>query len=721
MADMAGHLMRMLRLGLVLVAMMLPARALLAQDQASLVAETVRIEGDAVLVAEGAVEIFYQGRKLRASRVTYDRRADRLVIEGPIVLTDGPDTLVLASQADLAADLSEGILQSARVVLNQQLQLAASRMMRVGGRYTQLDNAVASSCQVCANRPVPIWEIRARRIVHDQVDHQIYFDGAQMRFAGVPVFYLPRLRMPDPTLKRATGFLMPSFRTTSGLGTGLKMPYFIRIGDHADLTLTPYLSTKNGRTVELRYRQAFATGNVQLDSALSWDDLIEGRRGYAKMTGDFTLPGAFNLTFLVQEVTDPAYLLDYAISDQDVLDSRLEIARTRRNEHISARVLRFDTLREAEDRDTIPSQVADFTFHRRFGLGPFGGTGGLTFQSHSHARTSASPLDGPDPDTIPDGRDMSRISLRLDWRKSWLMGMGLQGAVAGEVAADAYRVDQDLVFAGQTTRLSGAVAAELRWPWVRAGRGGASQVIEPVVQLVWSPRKNKLIPNEDSTLVEFDEGNLYALDRFPGSDATEGGTRLNAGVTWTRHDPQGWTIGVTAGRVWRDADLGQFGAASGLDGATSDWLGAMQVSTADGLLVTGRLLFDDDFSSSKSEVRLDLDRTKYTLSASYVRVEADLGENRPDPTSELAMDAAYKLTPSWTGRATGRYDFVADRGSAAGLGLVFRNECLMVDLSLSRRFTSSTNVQPSTSFGLSVDLLGFGGKAAAGPAQTCRR
>jgi LPS-assembly protein len=706
---------------LVVLAVASPPATVMAQEQATLVAERVRIEGDAVLVAEGSVEIYYKGRKLKASRVTYDRRADQLRIEGPIVLTDGANTLVLATQADLSADLSEGILQSARVVLNQQLQMAASQMLRVGGRYTQLDNAVASSCQVCANRPVPLWEIRARKIVHDQVERQIFFTGAQLRVAGMPVIYVPRLRMPDPTLTRATGFLMPTLRTTSGLGTGLKLPYFIKIGDSADLTLTPYLSTKNGRTVELRYRQAFATGSIQLDSALSWDDLIAGRRGYANLTGSFLLPGAFNLTFKAQEVTDPAYLLDYGISDADVLDSSVEVNRTRRNEYISARILRFDTLRSAEDRDTIPSRMIDFAFQRRFGLGPFGGMGGLRFQTHSHARTSQSPLDGLDPDTIADGRDLSRISVMADWRKSWMLGLGIEGTLAGEIGADAYRVDQDALFAGQTTRVSGAVAAELRWPWAKTGRGGAMHLIEPVVQLVWSPRDDSNIPNEDSSLVEFDEGNLYSLNRFPGSDAYEEGRRINAGVTWTRFSPNGWTLGVTAGRVWRDADAGQFGPASGLDGITSDWLGAVQLSTTDGLLVTGRVLFDTEFSASKGELRLDMNRPKYTLGSSYLWTVADLSENRPDPTSELTLDAQYKMTPNWTGKLSGRYDFVADRSSVAGVGLEFRNECLLVDLSLSRRFTSSTSVQPATSFGLSFDLLGFGGKAQAGPTQTCRR
>lgn len=67
-----------------------------------------------------------------------------------------------------------------------------------------------------------------------------------------------------------------------------------------------------------------------------------------------------------------------------------------------------------------------------------------------------------------------------------------------------------------------------------------------------------------------------------------------------------------------------------------------------------------------------------------------------------------------------RYDFAADRAASAGLNLAFRNECLKLDLAVSRRFTSSTSVRPTTDFGLSVDLLGFGGKAKRGPAAACR-
>ncbi|MGL5010773.1 MAG: LPS-assembly protein LptD, partial [Paracoccaceae bacterium] len=338
-----------------------------AQDRAALIADSVSIAGDNQLIAEGGVEVFYRGVRLRAARIVYDRSTDRLVITGPIVLEDGGETIVFADQADLRGDLTEGILRSARVVLNQQLQLASSEVQRIGGRYTQLGQTVASSCKICAGDPTPLWEIRASRVVHDQLERQLYFDNAQLRLGGVPIFYLPRLRMPDPTLDRANGFLFPTARATSQLGYGLKLPYFLTLGPRRDVTLTPYFTTKGARTVELRYREAFRTGNITVEGAISFDDVLPGkRRGYLLATGAFTLPRNFLLSFSGQVVSDPAYLLDYGISEEDRLDSRIEVTRTRRNENISARIISFNSIREGDINANLPSLITDLTFHRRF-------------------------------------------------------------------------------------------------------------------------------------------------------------------------------------------------------------------------------------------------------------------------------------------------------------------------------------------------------------------
>ncbi|WP_095589129.1 LPS-assembly protein LptD [Actibacterium ureilyticum] len=676
---------------------------------ATLIADRVAIEGNGRLVAQGNVEVLYQGSKLKADTIIYDQDQNRLTIAGPITLTDGPDTLILADSADLDPELTDGILRSARLVLRQQLQLAAAALHRVDGRYSVLENTVASSCQVCADRPVPLWQIRARRIIHDEEEQQLYFDHARFEVMGVPVMYLPRLRLPDPTLKRATGFLVPELKFSDGLGTGLKVPYFITLGDHADLTLTPYLSTDRTRTLEYRYRQAFRHGEITFDGAFSSDDLVEGElRRYLFAQGTFDLPRDFTLSFQIETVSDDAYLSDYNYSGKDRLTSSLGVERTRRDEYIAADLYGIHSLRDSEDNETIPSTIGDATYQRRFEPGLLGGIASYQLDFQAHNRRS---------DTNVIGRDMSQLSLRTDWRRDWVGRSGLLFAVQGALALDHYVIGDDDTFDSPRTRVTPFAATELRWPLLRAGRGGAVHVLEPVVQLVWSPDSDEDVPNDDSLSQEFDEGNLFSLSRFPGQDVYERGLRANVGLGWTRHDPAGWTLGVTGGRILRQENLNQFQSGDGLEGINSDWLAAVHWQTANNLTLTNRAVFDDGFNFTSNELRMDWQTGKLDLTSSYVWREANPQENRPNDASEWVFNGGYQLRANWRTSANWRYDFARDRTARAGFGVEYQNECVAVNLSLSRRFTSSTNVRPTTDIGLSVALAGFG----ANPDQQIQR
>jgi LPS-assembly protein len=84
-----------------------------------------------------------------------------------------------------------------------------------------------------------------------------------------------------------------------------------------------------------------------------------------------------------------------------------------------------------------------------------------------------------------------------------------------------------------------------------------------------------------------------------------------------------------------------------------------------------------------------------------------------------APEATSCRRQRWNASVTARYDARAKALSKSGVAMVYRNECLQLDVSLSRRFATSSRVDPNTVFGLSVAFLGFGGQAA-GVAEQCR-
>ena len=110
-----------------------------AQDQATLVADRVYLSGDDTLTAEGAVEVFYKGSRLTAEKIVYDQQTDVLTIKGPIRLTEEDGTILMADAAELSRDLQEGILSSARLVLDQQLQRSRTTGKIVPDRRRQYE------------------------------------------------------------------------------------------------------------------------------------------------------------------------------------------------------------------------------------------------------------------------------------------------------------------------------------------------------------------------------------------------------------------------------------------------------------------------------------------------------------------------------------------------------------------------------------------------------
>ncbi|WP_102222735.1 LPS-assembly protein LptD [Acidimangrovimonas sediminis] len=678
---------------------------------ATLVADNVELKGDNSIVATGHVVVFYQGTRMEATKVVYDKANDKIDITGPIRLTQPDGTIVLADQAELATDLKNGILTSARMVLASKLQLAAAQINRVDGRYTQLTKTVASSCQVCAGHRTPLWEIRATKVIHDAEKHQLYFDNATFRLAGVPILYLPRLRLPDASVKRSTGFLLPMVHNSTLLGTGVTLPYFVALGPSKDLTLYPELYTRS-RTLAFRYRQAFRNGYMSWTGAASRDDFhTTGTRAYLFGSGDFNLRNDYKLHFDVQLASDKGYISDHDFSGLDRLQSDLILSRTRRSDFSSARLYAFHSLRGEDDNATLPEYAAGYTRIHRFTMPGIGGQASLSFDTLALTRPSS---------TDVSGRDDARASAEFNWQRSWIFGPGVVFTSLAKATTDFYVIRQDSTYPSTITRTIPEGAVELRWPLVKQEAGGGSQVLEPIVQLILSPDSVTAVPDEDSTMVSFDEGNLWSLNRYAGYDAIEYGPRANVGLRWTRYSPGGWVLGAVAGRVFRVKSAQDFSTASGLDGARSDWLTGVRVSSPNGLVFTGRAVFNDQMSLSRSEAQLSYGRPRYNFSTSYTYLNADPSENRSVDTSEWGMGAWYKVSDTLDSSINWRYDFQAQRATSAGIGLNWHTECISVNLSLSRSFASSTSVTATTTFGLLVNLLGISGRSAGAAPSRCR-
>ncbi|MEQ9693897.1 LPS assembly protein LptD [Shimia sp. SDUM112013] len=680
-----------------------------ASQNVVLIADSVQVTVDNRLIAKGNVEALQGDVRIEAKQIEYDGSADIVRVTGPIRLSQGDHTRIIASYAEMDTAFRNGLLRSARVVLNQQLQLASNQLNRVENRYNVLTKTTVSSCRVCADdlNAAPLWQIRAQRVVHDQLERQIYFDHAQVRVLDVPIFYFPQLRLPDPTLDRARGFLIPELNQSSLLGFGAKVPYFFPIGESKDLTLTPYLADKT-RTMEFRYRQAFKQGRIEFNGAVSDDDIYPDQpRGYLFGEGHFYLPRDYTLTFDIKATSDEAYLIDYDYSDDDRLESDITVRRVKRDENTRFALIHYNSLRDTEDNDTIPTIIGVAETERRFFPKAIGGEGRWSVLLHHHHRTSDLDVDSGDPDTIVDGRDVTRANANLWWRRNWTMSSGLRAGLTTQLTFDAFQTDDDATRDGFESQFTPSVAADLRWPFSKVSPSGVSYIIEPVAMIGYSGGDTLNVANDESSRVEFDEGNLLSLSRFPAGDRRERGAQAALGLNWSRIDPDGWQAYLSFGQVYQKDVHPDFTTSSGLSQSPSDFLIAGQFRNNNGLTFTARGLFDGFSGLNKASAHAAWSNEKLWLVGSYVWLGADPAEGRADKVAEWTLDSRYRFSRHWTGLLDWRYDLASDQSAEAGIGLEYRNECVLVGLDVSRSFITNTNVEPRTSVGLTISFLGF--------------
>ncbi len=656
----------------------------------SLIADSIWLnQSTGLLTASGNVQVFFNGTVLQASRITYNSSSGQIEAEGPIIITDPAGVKFSAEFATISDDMKDGLIRGARLLLADQLQLSSAEARRTAGRFNSLNNVVASSCQVCAERPTPVWQLRARQVLHDEVKQRIYFQNATLELMGFPVFYFPYLRIPSPDVRRASGFLIPTFLSSNDFGNGLKLPYYIVLGPHADATITPTLTIDGAQLLDGEYRHRFRHGWVDVFAGVSVrEDAGALERGFVSVAGSFELPNEYRLDFNATGVTDDGFLRQYGYDDTDRLVSELTISRYRNRSYASLTAAVLTSLRDDEPDSTIPLVFPELTYRGYRNEPLLGGKFGYEFNLLGLSREV--------------GQDMVRLGGTLDWDVPFALPYGIRANTFARVDVDAYRVWNNPMFPDRVLfNLHPTVGADLRWPLAMT-TSDARHVFEPVVQLIYtgSPGFNDAVPNEDSLLVEFDETNLFYFNRYPGRDATELEWRANLGASYTIHDFDNWSVGVAGGVVLRSNPTTQF---------SQDILGAVYLDLPDDFSLIGRFLFDENLVSKRTDIEFNWYRDSWDLNGTFVYLAPDPLAGSPVYRGEARLGGSYRFADNWQLDFDWTRDMISNQNIEAGAGLTYGNECIEVGLTVTRRFTQSNIVPATTDIDLVIQLAGFGG------------
>src|SRR5207245_1904969 len=218
-----------------------------------------------LVVAKGHVQISQGLRTLLADTVTYNQRTDTVTASGHVSLLEPTGEILFADFVELTNRFDDGFLQNIRALLSDRSRLAGNTGRRTGGSRLELRRGVYSPCDLCRDDPTqpPLWQLRAETIVHDQQRHLVEYRDAMLELGGIPMLYLPYLAHADPSVKRQSGFMAPTFGNSTNLGAHITTPYYWAIGPDRDATFNPTFTSEAGQVLAGQYRQRFSNGEVQ--------------------------------------------------------------------------------------------------------------------------------------------------------------------------------------------------------------------------------------------------------------------------------------------------------------------------------------------------------------------------------------------------------------------------------------------------------------------------
>ncbi len=684
-----------------------------------------------LVTAAGQVRMSREGNFLAANQVSWDRKSGRVVAEGDVVVVNPEGDKLVGDRVELTDTLRDGTIDNLLVILESGGRIAAARGSRAGDR-TELVNAVYSPCPVttaggCPKNPS--WKITAARVTRDAASGRIRFSGGRLNILGVAVPLLPIFSIGDGSQKGGvTGALVPDIRIDSNNGLELSLPYYWRVDRNLDLTITPHIYTHSAPAIEGRWRHLTSLGAYQLGAFLTYGDIPDpdqfdltptdrnGVRGYFEGNGRFQLDPYWTVTGSLRAATDKTVARRYDITRDDRLRNFINAERISQDSYISIAGWAFQGLRGSDVQERIPIALPALDARFRFDDPMLGGK--VEVQANSLAILRI------------EGQDTQRAFASARWDLRRVTSMGQEITLTAFGRADAYHTDESAETAvdiyrgrdGWQYRAIGALAADLRWPLVGPLLGG-TQRLTPRVQLVLTPpTPNLKIPNEDARAVDLEDSNLFALNRFPGYDRWEDGSRVTYGVEWALDRPK-WAVQAVIGQSYRlTRDPSIFPDGTGLTDRFSDIVGRTRIRFGRFIDLTHRYRVDkDSFAIRRNELDLTVGTNLTYAQIGYLRLNRDIAPTVEDlrDKEELRLAGRWQFQRYWSVFGSTVLDLTGkdeDPLSLADgyepvrhrLGITYEDDCLELGVAWKRDYERIGEFKKGSTFSINFALKGIG-------------
>ena len=664
------------------------------------------------ITAIGDVNIVRDNLTVKADKVIYNQKDDIVTAVGNVVLLNEDGTVVFSDYVVLSDKMQEGEMDNIKIIMKDKSQVAATKVTKFANDDKEMENAVYSPCDVCTGKD-PLWQLKAKKIIHDAENKNVYYNHAFLEVKGLPVFYTPFLSHPDPSVKRRSGFLIPNIASSSYLGAAIQPKYFWSISDHEDLFLDPIFSTDKGVILSGKYNKYLYRGELSAEGSFMKDDDKDETRGNIFAKGRYEVNDYWVADMDINYASDRTYLKDMSLDKQDDawLTSSLKMQGFDNRNYASIESYYYQLLSYDMKEYDEPIVLPLMNYENISDVGPYGAYSKTNLNFASIYREEET--------------NTQRFSMINSWVLPYTSPYGEKYRMMASVKSDLYYVDNYLnpegeEFTGGVARIFPQLGLEWKLPFIRATET-SRQILEPTIVGVLAPNdsnKTNKIPNEDSQDFELDDSNVLDINRYAGYDRNDTGSRISYGINWNSYgDTFGRTNAFLAQSYYFDKHESINNTSSydfsEKEDHLSDYVGRIYASPTDYFDLNYRFRVDkDDLELTYSELSTKIGPQILNAYISYIYLQdnknSSLIEN--SERKELYTALRSKLTKDWSISIFNRQDLTDNGGSLEyGGDLIYEDECTALIFYMRRDNSSDPDYEGDFEFGVNFLLKTLGG------------
>ena len=574
--------------------------------------------------------------------------------------------------------------------------------MKLNKESSTFKKSVFTLCELKEDEKCPPWTLLASDMTHDNKKKTIYYENAVIKIYDIPIFYLPFLSHPDPSVKRRTGLLPPTLSDSKNLGAGVSIPFFWSVNNDKNFTLTSKLFVNENPLFVGEYHQAFKNSNFLTDFGYTegykktsrTKKAGEKSHFFSKFIKNFKgKEGSDNsLSLITQNVSDDKYLKLYKI-DSNLVDYNLETLENSINFTHSDKDLFFgfnaslyETLKDGQN-DKYEYVFPEITIDKNIlSSERFGNIDLQTnFKAHNY-------------DT---NKQTNFFVNDLEWESNdKIFNSSIKSKLLGKLKNINYEAKNVKVYKEDTTsEIFGALGLLSEIDFQRK-KDNSNHLLTPKVLLKLSPGSMRK-ESSGSRLTPID---AFNLDRLNNINNFETGNSATIGFDYNIKKNNVDKFNFSVAQIINEKENKKYHSKSSLDEKLSDLVGSTSFKATDNLEFNYKFSLDQNYQ--------DLN---YNDFGSKIKMgNLDLNFNYIEESKHIGSQEYFKTKVSYDNNKNGlisfetKRDLITNSSEFYDLSYEYINDCLRAGLVYRREFYNDSELEPENSLMFNITLTPFG-------------